>query len=130
MILEERGINTSQLKLEDMLSQHDDFKNEKNALETMLESRAHIAVFLPKFHCELNGIERVWGHSKCTTRAYCDYTIMLLCKNVPHSLDSIPIETIQGTICWVEIYQGRKWEKTVRKFNKEYKSHRRVGEND
>jgi len=75
MILKERGINTSRLKLEDMqviLSQHDDFKNEKNALETMLESRGHVAVFLAKFHCELNGIERVWGHSKRTTRAYCD----------------------------------------------------------
>lgn len=92
MILKERGINTSRLKLEDMqviLSQHDDFKDEKNALETMLESRGHIAVFLPKFHCELNGIERVWGHSKRTTRAYCDYTITSLCENgLTHSIQS------------------------------------------
>ena len=36
MILEERGINTTPLKLDDMrviLSQHDDFRNEKNALD-------------------------------------------------------------------------------------------------
>ena len=62
MILEERGIRTKTLKLEDLiviLSQHDDFKNEMNSLETLLTGKEHTAVFLPKFHCELNGIERV-----------------------------------------------------------------------
>ena len=53
MILEERGICTK------TLSQHDDFKNEMNSLETLLTGKEHTAVFLPKFHCELNGIERV-----------------------------------------------------------------------
>ena len=55
-------------------------------------------MFLPKFHCELNGIERVWGHSKCIARAYCDYTFASLRKNVPYSLDSISAETIKHYI--------------------------------
>ena len=66
MILEERGIYTKTLKLEDLiviLSQHDDFKNEKNSLETMLTGKGHTAVFLPKFHCELNGIEQQTSHT-------------------------------------------------------------------
>ena len=54
-ILQERGIQTSSLKLEDMrtiLANHDDFRSEKNALhvETMLTGKGHTAVFLPKFH--------------------------------------------------------------------------------
>ena len=63
------------LKLEHMhiiLAKHDNFKNENNALETFLWKNGHIALFLPKFHCELNGIERVWGHRKCIVRAHCN----------------------------------------------------------
>ncbi len=48
MILEERGINTSTLKLDDMhviLNCHDDFKNEKSALHTILERRGHTVLF-------------------------------------------------------------------------------------
>ncbi len=93
MILEERGINTSTLKLDDMrviLNCHDDFKNEKSALHTILERRGHTVLFLPKFHCELNGIERIWGHAKRYTRAHCDYTFNSLRKTVPVALDSIP----------------------------------------
>ncbi len=29
-----------------------------------LEDKGHTAYFLPKFHCELNPIERVWGQAK------------------------------------------------------------------
>ena len=119
MILEERGINTASLKLEQMiviLSQHDDFKNEKNSLETMLIGKGHTTVFLPKFHCELNGIERVWGHSKRLTRAYCNYSIASLRETVPWALNSIPAETIRSTsqevICLLtllEIHQALIW---------------------
>ena len=101
MILEERGICTKTLKLEDLiviLGQHDDFKNEMNSLETMLTGKEHTAVFLPKFHCELNGIEQVWGHSKRLTRAYYNYTIGSLRETVPWSLNSIPVETIRNYI--------------------------------
>ena len=59
MILEQRRISTGTLGLEAMqtiLSLHDDFKN---ALETMLTNKGHTALFLPKFHCELKGIEKV-----------------------------------------------------------------------
>ena len=120
-----------------ILSQHDDFKNEKNALETMLESRGHVAVFLPKFHCELNGIERVWGHSKRTTRAYCDYTITSLRENgltrfnPPRNYPKLYTKIQELYVClfgWK--YTGVRNGEDDKKFSKEYKSHRRVGEND
>ena len=55
-------------------------------------------MLLPKFQCELNGIERVWGHSKCIVRAHCKYSIVLLREAVPFGLDSITVDTIRGYI--------------------------------
>lgn len=101
MVLEERGIRTSMLKLEQLttiLSQHDNFKNEKSSLETMLSGKGHTAIFLPKFHCELNGIEQVWGHSKHITHVYCNYSIVSLHETAPWSPNSIPVETISNYI--------------------------------
>ena len=66
-ILAERGINMARMKADDMqtvLSNHNDFRTEKAAVLMYVESRGHKAFFLPKFHCELNPIERVWGQSK------------------------------------------------------------------
>ena len=81
LVLEERGYNTKGMKLEEMraiLADHDDFKNEKCRVDTFLSNSSHTCVFIPKFHCELNPIERVWSQSKRYTRAYCDYTIASL----------------------------------------------------
>ena len=47
-ILAERGINTVRMKADDMrtvLSNHDDFVNEKTTVEHYVESRGHVAVF-------------------------------------------------------------------------------------
>ena len=66
-ILRERGINTERMLADDMrvvLSNREDFATEKTILEHYLEERGHIAHFLPKFHCELNAIERVWGRQR------------------------------------------------------------------
>ena len=81
-----------------ILANHDDFKNEKNALVTFLERKGHTAIFKPKFHCEMNGIERVWGHSNRVVRANCDYTFDSLRKNVPLALDSISPSIIANYI--------------------------------
>jgi hypothetical protein len=41
-----------------------DFKNQKSALQELVESRGHICEFYPKYHCELNFIEMYWGAAK------------------------------------------------------------------
>ena len=67
MVLEERGVDCKGLLRKDMISileKHSDFANEKSMIEKLLESRGHTCLFLPKFHCELNPIERVWCHAK------------------------------------------------------------------
>ena len=58
--MQERGINASTLKADNMwiiLTNHDDFLNEKTEVEHYIESRGFLCFFLPKFHCELNPIE-------------------------------------------------------------------------
>lgn len=47
-----------------VLSLQDDFVNEKPLLQHYLEGRGHVCLFLPKFHCELNPIEMLWGYAK------------------------------------------------------------------
>ena len=72
-ILTERGINHQRMKADDMrvvLSQHDEFQNEKGVVQQFVQGRGHKAYFLPEFHYEMNPIERVWGQSKCYCRAY------------------------------------------------------------
>jgi len=47
-----------------ILSLQPDFKNEKPLLQLVVEKAGHKCLFLPKFHCELNPIEMVWGQAK------------------------------------------------------------------
>ena len=87
------------MKLEEMraeISSHPDFKNEKTKIEHFLNSKGYCCIFLPKFHCELNPIERCWGQAKRYTRAHCNYTIAGLLKNVPLALECVSQENIKN----------------------------------
>ena len=134
MILEERGINTSSMKADDMkivLSFHDDFRTEKTLVEKFLIDEGHKVMFLPKFHCELNPIERVWGQAKCYSRQYTNYTLVCLCKIVNPALDSVTTDLIRKYFRKVGDYErayieGKKAGKEVESAVKVYKSHRRV----
>ncbi len=79
----------------------------------------------------------IWGHAKRYRRAHCDYTFNSLRKTVPVALDSIPPKTTfrdQETIIMFSYLEGSviglDMEKLVNKFGKEYKSYRRIGQND
>ena len=78
-VLEERGVDTRGMtaaRMKEIIGSHPDFKDQKSKVEVFLNSKGHLAYFLPKFHCELNPIERVWGQSKRYTKAYSKYTIL------------------------------------------------------
>ena len=86
IILEERGyVNTHKLRAEcknfkcaapelgtssqacccrRLLFNEPDFVNVKSILELHCEKRGFKVLFLPKFHCELNPLEMVWGRAK------------------------------------------------------------------
>jgi transposase len=79
-ILEERGYDVTGLRAQcdkfkcrgtaaqcccrNILFHSDDFINIKSLLQTHCEAAGFGVLFLPKFHCELNFIEQVWGYSK------------------------------------------------------------------
>ena len=130
-VLKERGKYRPGMKLRQEISSHPDFKNEK--------SKGHSCIFLPKFHCELNPIERCWGQAKRYTRAHCNYTIAGLCKNVPQGLDCVTVDNIQNYFRKCRHYMfgylqgvsgGPELESLVKIMKKVYTSHRKVGVND
>ena len=47
-----------------LLSEKADFKEQQNAIQELVLSRGHFCIFLPKFHPELNFIERYWSRVK------------------------------------------------------------------
>ena len=137
MVLMERGVDVNNMTREDMIleiSQHEDFINEKPTVAAYLTSRGHICLFIPKYHCELNPIERVWGHAKKYTRAYCNYSITGLRKTMVPALETVNVDLIRKFFRkardYVRAYsEGKKTGKEVEDAVKIYKSHRRVKEN-
>ena len=121
-----------------MGSCYSDFKFEKTRVERFLvEKKKHIAFLLPKYHSELNPIERVSVQAKRYTKAYCKYSIHSLRKNINLALNSVPLQSKQKHFQKVRHYMfayldgipgGRDLEKFVKKFKKNLKSHRKISE--
>ena len=110
-----------------------DFKYEKTKVEHLINSRGYRAIFIPKFHCELNPIEACWGQAKRYTRSHCDYSFPGLERTVNPGLNSVTLDQIRKYF--------RKMRDTMRAYRegvvagpdlekalKQYKSHRRVSE--
>ena len=128
------------MKVEDMrkeLKSHPDFRDEKNKLKYFLHARGHACHFLPKYHCEMNPIERCWAQSKRYTRAYCNYNITGLRRNICPALDSVSQENISNYFRHAKNYMygyllghkaGLELEQLVSKYSKTFKSHRRVSD--
>ena len=137
-VLQERGVNVREMKIDEMkatLSSFSDFKTEKTVIEHYLHGCGHGCLFLPKFHCELNPIERCWGQAKRYTRALCNYTLPGLRKTIPKGFQSITMENIQNFFTKSRNYmfaymEGLEAGTALELQMKEYKSHRRVGVND
>ena len=126
-------------EMKEILEKLPNFANEKNNLEYFLHGCGHACLFIPKYHCELNPIERCWSQAKRYTRAYCNYNINGLRRNVVPALDSISVENIQNYFRRARNYMygyllghkaGIQLEKLIQKYSKEFKSHRRVPETD
>lgn len=138
VVLQERGINTETLvgdQMREILSFHPDFQSEKSRIERYLQGKGHIVYLLPKYHCELNPIERVWAQSKRYTKAYCNYSIISLRKTIGPGLDSVSSESIQKHFKKVRHYMfayleglpgGCELEKLVKQYKKNILSHRRI----
>jgi hypothetical protein len=73
-----------------------DFQGGKSVLERHCEARGFRVIFYPKFHCELNFIEQVWGFAK---RLYREYPASSLEddleRNTLNAVDSVPLDSIR-----------------------------------
>ena len=83
--------NNSRVKadLQKVLAECEDFKNQPNILTETIQNRGHIAVFYPKFHCELSPIERFWCDHKKWIRSHCGMKFAHLRYAVQAAIDAI-----------------------------------------
>ena len=90
VVLEGRGVNTRSMSADEMSETfviHQDFKNEKSRVERFLmEEKLHIVYMLPKYHPELNLIERVWAQAELQIH---------FALSLSPALKSVPLEGIQ-----------------------------------
>ena len=136
-ILLERGYSDEQIKQMklkgciEVLESHEDFKNETSKVEKILESKGHRCLFLPKYHCELNPIERCWCRAKVYTRSHCNYSILGLRQNWQPALETVSVDDIRRYFRRVREYmnaykEGHTGIIAVEAAVKKYASHRRV----
>ena len=77
-----------------VLSQQQDFREQKDQLQEEVEASSCLNIFYPKFHCELNFIKRFWCAAKCYAREDCEYSFDGLRKLVPAALESVSTASI------------------------------------
>ena len=115
---------------EDMREALSTFTDSKTIVEEYKESCGHIRLFLPKYHCELNPIERVWCKAKKFTRAHCTYTLPALRRVIPESLATVTVDDIRkyfrNSRDYEKAYSDGKIGAAVEEAVKIYKSHLRV----
>jgi hypothetical protein len=92
-----------------ILSNHQDFYEQKSAIETLIKGRGHKYVFLPKFHCELNPIEMYWGYSKARYRQVKKTSFDHAKKEVVIALDACTVDTLRRfcnrTFRFIDVYR-------------------------
>jgi len=113
-----------------LLSTQPDFIEQRSAIQEVVEKNGHIFDMYPKFHCELNFIERIWGEAKRTTRAECEYSFASLKDRVPQILKNVPIIHIRKysrkSQRYLHAYSKGLTGKVAEWVVKRYKSHRRI----
>ena len=58
-----------------VLQEQEDFKLQQGSLTEGIANLNHQTIFYPKFHYELNFIERFWCEAKYFARENCDYSL-------------------------------------------------------
>ena len=136
-ILKECGYDEKELKKVKLkgcieeLEKHEDFANEKSKVENLVAKKGHLCLFIPKYHCELNPIERCWGRAKVYTRSHCNYSILGLRQSWKSGLETVNNDDIRKYFRRVREYlrayrEGHTGIIAVENAVKVYKSHRRV----
>ena len=79
-----------------LMFEQPDFQAERSMLETAMDECGVGLLFLPKFHCELNPIEQVWGYAKRVYREFPESSKEIdLEHNVLKALASVPLNCMR-----------------------------------
>ncbi|CAB1114732.1 unnamed protein product [Ectocarpus sp. CCAP 1310/34] len=122
------------MSMEHVLGEQRDFKEVDSSLVLLMRRHGGVCVMLPKYHCECNPIELVWGCAKDWTRQNCTYSMECLRKNVPLSFrpekDRQAIAVVQAfckkAYTHALVYlKARALGPTGKEIYKKFKSHRR-----
>jgi hypothetical protein len=114
------------------LSREPDFAEQREWLTETCEKQGHSIVFYPKFHCELNFIERIWGFLKARARKYCDYSFNGLKARLPKFVENLPLaytrKVFRSCFRIMQIYTLGMEGPVLEFASKKYTSHRRIPE--
>ncbi|CAN0111035.1 unnamed protein product, partial [Ectocarpus sp. 6 AP-2014] len=104
------------------------FKAQLNKVEQIFKEVGHVCIFLPKYHPELNAIERYWGYVKHVLRLHCEYSLTHMLKILPGALSGVPLEHIRAwsRLVWlyVEAYDDGVVDYLKDRELKEWNTHR------
>ena len=77
-------------------SKEPDFQAQKSYLTEVIESEGFNIIFYPKYHCELNYIELVWGWIKRYHRDNCTYNFRDLERDLPRTVEEhLPLRFVR-----------------------------------
>ncbi len=112
------------------LSHEPDFLEQREWIREVIESRGHYVIYYPKYHCELNFIERIWGYIKARIRKECDYTFAGLKERLPLVIKSISItfvrKVVRSVFRFMHGYTKGLEGGFLEYVSKLYRSHRRI----
>jgi len=79
-----------------LLSEQKDFKEQKEWIQEIIDQHDHKVIFFPKFHCELNFIELIWGYLKAKLRKECRFSFEALNERIqPILFEEIPLHFVK-----------------------------------
>ncbi len=80
-----------------LLSEQPDFKEQLEMLQEVIKRHGDTCkiIYFPKYHCELNYIEVVWGYLKNKLRRECTFSFPDLCDKIDQEIMSIPLKFIR-----------------------------------
>ena len=111
-----------------ILANQPDFLAQKCWLEEVANEAGHALIFFPKFHCELNLIERVWSVAKGQARLECDYSHKKLLALVPKIMEEMCVKSVrrmaQRCYRYMDCYRHGLSPKLAEFAVKKYSSHR------
>jgi hypothetical protein len=126
-----------------ILGQCLDFQSQKSNLQVKIEEAGGKCVFLPKYHCELNPIESVWGLGKDKLRKECDFTSKGMLERLPVAfVDHVTVDKIRNFCIksrdYLRVYKfnpdldgdNHGTGKMIERLRNVYRSHRRANPGD